>query len=72
MVELVSKIKRTGMELTTGKLYSYKILPILGGSYTSDNFTLSNIEVHFSLAGLILKQIQDLPDGTKVKLEIID
>ncbi len=72
MIELVSKIKRTGMELTTGKLYSYNMPPVLGGSYNPDNFSLIDIEVHFAVAGQILEQIKDMPDGAKVQFKIID
>lgn len=37
-----------------------------------NNFELTNIEIHFSLAGKILEQIKDMPDGAKVQFKIID
>jgi len=55
-----------------GQLYSYKILPIIGGDYSVDNFEPMDIEVHFSFTGQIHKQIKDLPSGTKVEFKIVD
>lgn len=68
LIELVSEIKRSGLELTEKKLYGYKKLPIIGGEYKPENFEMTDIEVHFELSGQIHKQIKDLPDGTKVKI----
>ena len=67
---LVREIKNSGLELCDGKLYGYKKLPIIGGEYNVDNFELTDIEVHFSFAGQIHKQIKDLPDGTKVNIKL--
>ena len=68
LIELVAKLKRNGLLLTEKKLYGYKTLPILGGEYKTENFELTDIEVHFELCGQIHKQIKDLPDGTKVNI----
>jgi len=70
MFDLVAEIKESEQELSKGKLYSFKELPILGGDYTADNFVLTDIEVHFSLDGQIHKKIKDLPDGTKINVKI--
>jgi len=72
MIELVQQIKESGLELVNGKLYGYKKLPAIGGDYIPENFELTDLEVHFSLAGQIHKQIKDLPDGTKVNFKVID
>jgi len=70
MFNLVGEIKESGLELVEKKVYSYKKLPILGGEYNADNFELTDIEVHFSIAGQIHQQIKDLPDGTTVNIKI--
>ena len=69
MFNLVSQIKESGLELEDGKLFGYKKLPVIGGEYHSDNFELTDISIHFSLAGQIHRQIRDLPDGTKVNIK---
>lgn len=66
MVDLIAELKLSGQGLKDGQLYSYKILPTLGGDYSTDNFEPTDMVVHFSLAGQIQKQIKDLPDGTKI------
>lgn len=72
MIRLVKEIKESGLELSSGKLYGYKKLPIIGGDYIPENFELTDLEVHFSLTGQIHRQIKDLPDGTKVNFKVID
>lgn len=72
MIELVKALKESGLELTKGKLYGFKKLPVIGGEYVPENFELTDLEVHFSLTGQLHKQIKDLPDGTKVNFKIID
>ena len=70
MFDLVNSIKESGLHLTNGKLFSYKKLPIIGGEYEPDNFELTDIEVHFSIAGQIHQQIKDLPDGAKINIKL--
>ncbi len=70
MFDLVMSLKTSGLELTEGNLFSYKILPVLGGLYEPENFTLMDIERHFSFAGSIHEQIKDLPDGTSINFNI--
>ena len=70
MFNLVIELKESGLELTEGKLYSYKKLPIIGGEYHPANFELTDIEVHFALTGQIHEKIKDLPDGTEVRFKI--
>jgi hypothetical protein len=66
LVELIAELKNAGNELKEGQIYSFKKLPILGGDYSVDNFEITDIEVHFSFAGQLHKQVRDLPDGTKI------
>lgn len=66
MFALVSDLKKSGLKPKRGKLYGYKILPVLGGEYEVENFELTDIEVHFSLSGQVHHQVKDLPNGTKI------
>jgi hypothetical protein len=70
MTDLVAEIKKTGQALSIGKLFGYKKLPALGGEYLPDNFELTDIEIHFSIAGQIHEQIKDLPRGTPINIKL--
>ncbi|GAB5523140.1 MAG: hypothetical protein Roseis2KO_10120 [Roseivirga sp.] len=70
MFQLVTNILNSGLRLEPGKLFVYKQLPVIGGAYNAENFELTDIEVHFHLAGQIHEKIKDLPDGTKIKVTL--
>ena len=70
MFSLVYEIKQSGLNLTAGKLYGYKLPPVLGGEYKADNFTLISVTEHFSFSGDLHEKIKDLPDGTPINIEV--
>ena len=70
LISVVAQLKENGVLLQHGKLYGFKQLPVLGGSYEASNFELTDIEVHFAMSGQMNMKIKDLPDGTKVKFSI--
>jgi hypothetical protein len=72
MIELATALRHSHNKLKDGQLYSYKMLPIIGGEYSPDNFAPLDIIEHFGYTGAIHKQIKDLPDGTKVEIKIVD
>ena len=72
LVPVVSQLKDSGIQLAEGQLYSFKQLPVLGGSYDSDNFEPTDIEVHFAMSGQMNFKIKDLPDGTNVNFSITE
>lgn len=63
----VSGMLDKGVALPKGQIYSYKILPALGGAHSLDNLEPCDIHVHLSISGQIHQQIKDLPPGTKVE-----
>jgi len=63
---LVEQLMASGKTLKEDEVYSFKILPALGGDYSVDNLEPANISVHFAMTGQIHEQIKDLPDGTKI------
>ena len=63
-VESVTALMQAGRRLGMGQIYSFKVLPVLGGDYAPDNIEMSEIASHFSLAGQIQQKVSDLPaDG---------
>ena len=69
--ELVSSLRERGIVLSPGQCYSLKHPPALGGSIEAENFEASDWRVHLSLAGQIHEQLKGVPDGAKIKLEVV-
>ena len=67
VLELIEK----GMILLENQVYSYKLMPILSGDYSPENFELTDMSVHFSFTGQICKQVKDLPEGTRINKFIL-
>jgi hypothetical protein len=72
MIPLVDQLVAAGMISTLDRCYRFKIPPVLGGSYDLENVaTISLVERYSSMAD-ICRQIEDVPDGTPVKLIVTD
>jgi len=65
-VNLVGDLIQNGLLLDVGQIYSMDIPPVLGGEPSTGNVSPTDIEVHFSIAGQIHRQLKDLPEGTKI------
>ena len=66
-VQMVGDLRASGCLLTQGQIYSLKQPLVLGGEYTLSNIEPTDIEVHFSIAGQLHRQVAELPPGTPVK-----
>lgn len=66
LATLVEQLITQGKTLEENEVYSFKILPALGGDYSADNLEPIDISVHFAMTGQIHRQIKDLPDGTRI------
>lgn len=64
--QLVGDLIASGIRLSPGQCYSYKMPPILGGEIEPNNFEPTDLSVHFSLLGQIHRQVKNLPPGTKI------
>lgn len=72
MRDLVSLAQDKLGPLPEGKKYCLKIPGVLGGAYGGDNLaTISLLELVQS-SGHIAKEIQDIPDGVKVRLKVVE
>lgn len=69
MIPLIDALVAAGKTLKPGYCYGYGQNPVLGGDYTVANTTVIPIHEHFGLNADIHKQIKDLPDGAKVKID---
>ncbi len=63
---LVEGLISKGKILKENEVYSFKIIPALGGDYSLENFEPTDISVHFALTGQINEQIRNLSDGTVI------
>ncbi len=65
-VQMVGAMMQKGTRLGPGQIYSFKILPTLGGQYALENVEATDISVHFSLSGQMQQKISALPPGTVI------
>ena len=69
---LIIQLRELGHVLEPGQLYGYRTPPVLGGSLEADNLEPTDIALHFSLLGQIMRQVRDLPPGTPISRITID
>jgi hypothetical protein len=67
---LLEKLLQADKTLQPREVYSYQVLPVIGGAYSIENIQPTDIDVHFSFTGQICEQIKDLPDGTGVRVTV--
>jgi Domain of unknown function (DUF1851) len=66
---LIDKLEHHNINLKTGQVYSYTLLPILGGVYDEKNRYAVDLYEHYSLMGEINYKLKDLPDGTDIQIQ---
>lgn len=68
---LVEALIEAGKVCAEGECYTYVTLPVFAeGEYTVENFNPVPAREHFELTGSVLQELQDLPDGTNVNIDI--
>lgn len=72
MTALVSLAKTKCGPLTAGNKYCLKIPGVLGGEYKIHNLAIAPQVELIGVSGDIARQIQKLPDGTQVNLNVVD
>jgi hypothetical protein len=65
---LVQKARRVLGEPGQGRCYCLKIPAVLGGEYDDANIGTITVSELLSFSGDLAKQIDDVPDGSKVRL----
>jgi len=72
MASTVLDLIEADILLKENEVYSYKIMPILNGDYSLENFDTADISVHFSMTGQICRQVINLPEGTRINKVVIN
>ena len=66
MTALVMLARDRGMILDDNECYDFKISPALSGAVEFDNLQKMNFKTSLHITGQLIKQIKDLPPGTKI------
>lgn len=64
--DLVAMLRGENLVLKENQIYSFSKPLSLGGKITPKNIEITDVEVHFSLAGQIESQIFDIPVGSPI------
>jgi Domain of unknown function (DUF1851) len=72
MIPVVDQLVASGCVLGSGQCYSYRVVPVLGGSYALEGRVLLPIREHFGAWGSLHRQVAALPDGAQMKVEVTD
>ena len=70
MIPLVDRLVEAGVLLEPGQCYSFVTPPILGGEYSVENTMVVPIPEHYGLYGSYHEQLRDVPDGSKVVINV--
>ena len=64
--DMVALLETRSEHLAPGQCYTYKIPPVLGGSFESANVEAISVMVHFCIMGQLHEQIRRLPPGAQI------
>ena len=70
MTALVDAVIETGMILKSAQCFGFKLLPVLDGEYDPSNVYVASIEEYWDCCGDVHEQIEGLPDGTEIEIDI--
>ena len=70
LLPLVDEMSEAGKTLGLGQCYGFKSLPVLGGEFEFNNVTILSITDYWAFCGHIHAQLDGLPDGTEVDIDI--
>ena len=70
--QIASGYRAAGLLLQPGKCYGLKIPGVTGGSFEVDNIYIASVAEYISFTGNFHYQIKDIPDGTKVKIKVVN
>jgi hypothetical protein len=66
-----ASVRRDG-PFQPGTCLAFTQLPILGGSYALENRWRAPATEHLGLTGELHRQLRDTPDGTSVRVDVVD
>lgn len=72
MAGLALAAQEGGLNIGQGQCLDFKVSPVLGGPLTVENIDIMPFALSLDIAGQIMKQVKDLPPGTKIDKITID
>jgi hypothetical protein len=72
MAELVALASDQLGPLGEGRKYCLKLPGVLGGAYGGENLASAPLTELVRLSGDIARQIEDLPDGAQVRIQLVE
>lgn len=70
LMSLVDDMLVAGKTLAAGQCYGFKTLPVLGGEFEASNVEVRTIIDYWMVCGRIHAQLDGLPDGTELDIDI--
>ncbi|PKP19145.1 MAG: hypothetical protein CVU05_12010 [Bacteroidetes bacterium HGW-Bacteroidetes-21] len=67
--EIIDHLEDCGLKLNSDEVYSFKVLPVLGGEYDENNMFPMNIYEHFNETGKAQFKIKDIPLEQEIESE---
>lgn len=72
MMPVVDQLVANGLELGSDQCYGFRQLPIFGGAYSVENRVVLPVREHLGASGCLHRQVAELPDGAKVRIELTE
>ncbi len=70
LMGLVDEAVEAGKTLEPSQCYGFSTLPVLGGEFELSNVCISSVESYWKFCAGIHAQIDGLPDGAEVEIDI--
>ena len=70
LMGLVDEMSEAGKTVGPGQCYGFRTLPVLGGELESNNVDIFSIADYWSYCGRIHAQLDGLPDGIEVDIDM--
>lgn len=70
LIDLVDELLDAEHAPQDNECYGFKLLPVLGGDFQNENIYISDIAEYWSFCGQIHRQLDGLPDGAEIEIEI--
>ncbi len=69
-ISFVHEMSDAGKKLAAGECYGFRTLPVLGGEYDASNIDVWPIADYWKFCGRIHVQLDGLPDGTELDIDV--
>lgn len=69
---LASQCRTAGKSLNEGQCYAFTITPLFGGKYEESNIWVCPWDEWLGVTTSIFEQTRDLPDGSRVYIDVTD